>query len=304
MRIAPVVGGQHYSAVMEATGILIVIEPHAPTQRCLGRALMMARYLHARLDILLCPKHPSRPGNPVQARQRLEEEWQYVAALRQSIVAPDVQIGIDIAGGGRLCEVVVERVRQKDYALVIKAPWHREPGRRDPNDWQLMRRCPAPLLLTAGNPWQPQAHFLAVLDASTPVPAQRAVLEAANALRVACAAQLDLVCVEAPDADGDSPTPAQLEDLARQCDVDASHLHRLQAQAADPLRQFVADRSYDLVVIGVPPAGHTVPLAQALASADCDLLTIHAASAQPPVLSGRRRLRWNRFPLWQWLGAD
>ena len=277
---------------------------------------MMARYLHARLDILLCSQIQRRAASPTQARQWLEEEWQYMAALRRSIVAPDVEIGVDIASNETVSDAVVSRVRQKKYALVVKAPWHSQPGKLDPNDWQLMRRCPAPLLLTQGKTWQPQARFLVALDGLNTRSALKyeAVLEAASAMRVACGARLDLVDVEPVVARSEpaaaSETPP-LERLAQEFDIDVSHLHRLHGPVGDILRQFVTDREYDLIVVGAPTAVHVpwsasndLALAGGLSSADCDLLTInHRVNAQP-VLSGRRRLRWNRFPLWQWLGAD
>ena len=240
-----------------------------------------------------------------------------MTALRQSVVAPDVQITFDMAGRGTLNDAIVEKARQNHYALIIKAPSQRARGRSDPDDWQLIRRCPVPLLLTTGRPWHPTARFLAAIDVVNPqdLEQRRAVIEAANALKLACAAELDLVQIESPNsrdpARCELGTRSQLEKVGEVYDLATSRLHQLTGRTSELLGQFVAKRQYDLLIVGVssgtralwtPSIGFS--LAQSLSSADCDLLMIQDSDGVQPVLSGRRALRWSAFPFWQWLGTD
>lgn len=302
---------------MDTPAILLVIELHAPSPPCLARALMLTRYLHARLDILVYPQL-SIPGlSPGVVRQRQEEAGECVAALRRSIVAPDVEITIELASGGPMSDAIVDKARQNHYALIIKAPWQQVRSRRDPNDWQLMRRCPVPLLLTAGRPWHPKARFLAVIDVLNPrgVGQREAILEAANALRLACAAELDLGHIEPANshdpAQDAGAARMQLERLGQRYDLAASRLHQLGGRTTEPLRLFVSEREYDLLIVGVAneiqapwPPSIGPALAQSLSATDCDLLMIQESEKVQSVLTGQRLLRWSPFPLWQWLGTD
>jgi hypothetical protein len=302
---------------METRAILLVVELHVPSLPSLARALMLSRYLHARLDIHIYPPLSIRPGSPAQARQWQEEVTDYVAALRQSIVAPDVEIAIDLAHQGSLNDAIVEKAQQDRYALIIKVPSHRRRNRSDPGDWQLIQRCSVPLLLTVGRQWQPKARFLAAIDAVNPLVAGQgeAILEAANALKLACAAELDLAQIGPASshdaAQNGAATQFQLERLVRQYDLAASRLHHLSGLAGEPLRLLLAEGAFDLLIVGVsneirppwsPATGLT--LTQSRSAADCDLLMIPSSGKVQPFFSGRRLLRWNAIPFWQWLGTD
>ena len=238
-----------------------------------------------------------------------------MAALRRSIVAPDVEIAFDLAGHGAVNDTIVDKERQSHYALIIKTPWHSLRSRREPDDWELIQRCPVPLLLTAGRPWHPKARFLAAMDVVNPgsVGERTAVLETANAMRLACAAELDLVHIPSPHAHEPAQCAAaarlQLEKLAQQYDLDASCLHQLTGRTAELLRQFASGREYDLLIVGASkdirvPWSPEIGLALTQSLPNCDLLLIQDSDNMSPAFSGRRLLRWNPLPLWQWLGTD
>lgn len=301
---------------MDMPLILVVIEPHAPSPPCLARALMLSRYLRARLDILVYPEVPVHASSPAESRLWLEQEGEYVTALRQSIVAPDVEISIDMARRGTLNDTIAEKTQRHRYALIIKAPSHRQ-RRRDHNDWLLTRRCHVPLLLTAGRPWHPKARFLAAINAmdSQSLEQRKAALEAANSLKLACAAELDLVQISSINsheaAQRRAAERAQLEKLGQLYDLATSRLHQLTGQMSELLRQFVAEREYDLLVVDVSdesraPWGPSIglALAQSLSPADCDLLMVQASDEVQAMLSGWPFMHWSPVPFWQWLGTD
>lgn len=289
--------------------VLLIIEPHAPSQRCLGRALMLARYLHARLDII-CPEG-SPASSPAQARRRLEEERQYIASLLQSIAAPDVDITIDTAAGP-LPAMIAAKSREKHSALVIKAPWNRQTS--DPMDWQLMRNCPVPLMLTGGKPWHPRARLLAAINVAREcaLGKNHAVLEAATALQRACGADLELAFVDTRVTAGPIPERAaeELDRLSIRFKLSGARTHLLRGEAAPALREFASGNEYDVLIVGAPrlhPAPWPRPqsVAQALTGIGCDLLSVQDPEAGlHDVVGGRQGRRSRAFPLWQWIGAD
>lgn len=294
--------------------VLLIIEPQAPSQPSLGRALMLARYLHARLDIL-CPQS-SVAGSPAQARKLLEEERQYTGALLQSIAAPDVDITIETAQGP-LPGMLAAMTREKRSSIVIKARWHRATG-GDPMDWQLLRHCPVPLLLTGGKPWHPRARMLAAVNVQRPGSESKnlAVLEAATALQGACGADLDLAYVESHPTNGNGHLAALnvqegLEHLKTRFRLPSARVHLLKGQAAEALGAFAVQNAYDVLVVGAPRRHRAAPwprflsVAQSLSGIDCDLLSVQdPEGGLQKVLAEHRQRRGHAFPLWQWIGAD
>ena len=81
MRIAP--GSLRFSE-SDVGPILLILEPQVTVQPCLIRALMLARYLHAPLEILF-PAQTLRAGSPHQEREMLEEEDRYLIGLQHSM---------------------------------------------------------------------------------------------------------------------------------------------------------------------------------------------------------------------------
>jgi len=303
--------------VVSTPSILFVIERELPAQPCLGRALMMARYLRARLDILF---HAGSPGDGIGAAQATkfgEEGRRYLDALLTTIVAPDVEIRSEVAAGTSLLDAILGQANERAPAMVIKRPREAHLG-RNRIDWQLMQACPAPLLLTDGRPWHPHARFAAAIDVMDSNPGRpRVIAEAAAALRVACGAELALIYAQPENPqlqppEGESPALACLRQLGEEFEVQPEHLHLLNGQAAGVLHRFVAERQYDLLVVGRPAPVRTLflasresPLAHSLTSVGGDLLIVNHRQMGPEfALSGRRRLRWDGTPWWQWMGAD
>ena len=267
---------------MDVRPILLILERQVTVQPCLVRALMLARYLHAPLEILY-PAQTIRAGSPEEERRLLTEESRYLAALQQSIQAPDVSLSVE-AANTPLTDAVITKTRARAYALVIKTPWHRQSQFTHPTDWQLLQVCAAPLLLTEGRPWRPQPRFLAAVDLmsehATVEP--RAVLAATTALRQACSAELDLIYVQSEPA----PVSPRMEQLSGEFDVSPTRLHVLPGRPADTLRQIVAMQGFDLLSVGgpapsrAPLAAHQeLPVAMALTGVACDLLSVPDSAA-------------------------
>ena len=302
---------------MDSPSVLLVIERESPAQQCLGRALMMARYLHARLDILLCRDRMDPPWNPLASHTVKAEGREYMDAMRKSIVAPDVEIRTELASAGARHATVIEHARHNGCVLVIKRPWKPQPLQGERTDWELLHHCPVPLLLTHGSPWRPRPRFAAAIDPLDARGAARSscTLAAAVALRAACKADLDILYVQ-PDTmppqspEGESSAQVELIRLGRAFDIESERLHVLDAKATARIPAFVAEKGYDLLAMGAPAEGRSLffhsgtPLDHALTDIGCDLLVVHGAPAAAPSEPRRAPLRWGSMPLWQYIGAD
>jgi len=298
---------------MAKRSIIFLIEPGVLGQQCVGRALMMARYLRARLDIVLCSDQSGYVPTPARAQREAEREQQYLDSLCKTIIAPDVEISSETNSGSpgevarrageRACEMVVMQRGSTTDAL-----------RRE---LALLRVCPVPVLLTRGRAWHPQPRFAAAIDSVPSAPEEPAdsVLRAASGLRLACAAELDLICV----GSGALPTePAehqgvaypQLAQLGRKFGIGADHLHVLDGDGGRALPQLLAKHDYDLLVIAASgPEGLDIigrgALVSERASEDDDLLIVQDRNEDSqPAFSKSERFNWSTAPLWSWLGAD
>ncbi len=298
---------------MDSPSVLLVIERETPSQLCMGRALMMARYLHARLDILLCRDRLGQALNLPWSDRDLGEAREYLEAIRKSIVAPDVQIRSEIATTGARHADIVEHARRSGCVLVIKRPWHPQPLLRERTDWELLHDCPVPLLLTEGRPWRPRPRFLAAIDPIAGAGAAASIVHAAADMRSACAAELELLYIQPvpqPGAamEGESPAQIELQRLAKQYQIPSGGVHVLDAADAARIAHFVAAGGYDLLVMGAPversahALHHRSSLDQALLRLGCDLLVVHAAGL--PADGSDTSRRWGSTPLWHTMGVD
>jgi nucleotide-binding universal stress UspA family protein len=244
---------------------------------------MLARYLHARLDILLCDTEHRYASHLPQAKLRAAAEAHlYLESLRKSITATDVEITTDAAFDHPLHEQVAHKVRVDRPTLVVKSADRHATARDSRFGWELIRSCLAPLLLTQGRPWHPRVRLGAVIDiVDGRIPdVSLTVAQVSANLRLACSADLDLLYAQ---PEGYSTMPQHLSDLARALKVGAQQLRPLTADASDALTQLVAEQEYDLVAMGVPDemsfAGFDAGVSgHLLRSLRCDLLFVRPGS--------------------------
>lgn len=272
---------------MNTTSILFVIDGEEPVRRCLERALLLARALQARLDILLW-----RDWSSYASKMRpwaIEEAMQYLHALRNAILCPGVEITTQATFGGSLVDVVAEQITQQNSALVVKIRRHGLSWHGSSVDRELMHGCAAPLLLTDGHAWEQRPRFVAAVNVLGEDSAiDRNIIQTTAALQRACVAHVDLVYVQPVDAmsepsEGESPAQLLLRERAHHCHVEPQSVHVLNGQAERVLPQFVAAMHYDLLAIGSPREPKhkfwhfTAPaLDEAVMKNSCDLLVVNA----------------------------
>lgn len=163
-----------------------------------------------------------------------------------------------------LVDWVVEAVRREGIDLVVKAGRRSESLFHTPSDWQLLRRCPAPVLITGPKPRAKLCRIFATVDAGSADPIQlgldRKVLGAAAGLAAALGARVHAAYV------------VPVSTIARDLDlIDVAALQRrTRARLGAPLAALAAEYGIpaERVIIEAGPPERLLPRIAARLKAD------------------------------------
>jgi universal stress protein E len=155
--------------------ILAIVDPTAVAQPALGKATLLARRFGATLELFICDFDPALSGQPHFDTQKLRQ-------LREEFVSERVEfldeMADELRGTGIATEThvhwdnpvfhgIVRRVQESSPDLVVKDTHYHSVIRRTlltNTDWNLIRACPAPLLLAKPGEWREPPRVLAALD--------------------------------------------------------------------------------------------------------------------------------------------
>jgi len=250
----------------KVTRILAVLDGTAEDALIVSKAVALAHQQGASLELFLCDaqrayslQHAYDQTHVAGYRHRcIRESRSYLESLRDIAAAADVPITVDAACESPLYEAIVRKVVRSRADFVIKSAGRSDALRRfalDANDWQLMRACPATLLLSRGKSWQPIPRFAAAVDVSgeerSGLPSS--ILRISADILRGCHGRLDIVYSEAQAIDR-VEHEKRLETL-RQSVTDAvaiggAEVHVLSGEAEEALPRFTAGRGYDAVIMG------------------------------------------------------
>jgi universal stress protein E len=228
--------------------------------RVAAKAATLARLLDAHLELFLCDaeaafnrRHQYEPEAAACAKEScLVESRRYLETLRQEL-ARDVEISLSVACESPLYESIVHAVERSRPDLVIRGAVEGAP--LDPNDWELARACPAPLLLTRGRPWKARPVIAAAVDI-TPGESEgltREILRAAARFAKAAGGSVEIMHAGRSDPAPEPASDARLAALAekaRDAGLEGVKCHLLAGEPACALREFSARRNFDLIVLG------------------------------------------------------
>lgn len=243
---------------MEESKILVLAERAGGAQLALQRASILARHLDASIELFACDSEHAwavtqRLSDPSANRvieRCLASSARYLEALRGSVAARDLHIGINVACAASIAEGVTTCISELAPLLVVHGlaegccrdgRWELPPELR-----QLLRRVSAPLLLTRGVPWAPVPRIIVSEDLDFPD-------EAARTKNVGIA-----------------------ERLCRQC-YGRFIVWPGRVEEARSLSEFVRAAAADVLIINVPPqdqweATRGRALEAMLGAVTCDVL--------------------------------
>jgi universal stress protein E len=229
------------------------------------KASRLALQFDARLELFLCDaehayalKHEYEPSrNDEFRRSCMAAAIEYLVDLRDSARLSDLRVSVSAACESPLYEGIVHKVLKSRPDLVIKnAAGLRSPARAlfDPNDWQLMRKCPATLMMTRGRTWRIRPQFAAAVDVSAEetVGLAGSIVETAEVLRSAHGGELDVLYAERGGIGREvrEARESALRKIAQACDVRGEGVRVLDGEPEQVLPEFAAGRDYDVLVMG------------------------------------------------------
>jgi universal stress protein E len=250
--------------VEKLASILVVLDRSSRDAHLLTKSLWLAREFKARVEFFWCDaefeytlRHVYDERGLTQARQaRVIHMRDYLQELCDQHAGPDVDISIDAACDSPLYEGIVRKVFKTLPDLVMKAcalGSSEGRGALDVNDWQLVRTCPVPLLLSQGRLWPARPRFAAAVDASemeTPGLAEM-ILRTAEFLRDGCQGELDILFAERRDIGGrtqdEYATKVRL--LGRETQLAADRIQILAGDSAAAMTDSAVERHHDVLIL-------------------------------------------------------
>ncbi|GAB3271485.1 universal stress protein [Parahaliea aestuarii] len=190
------------------TKILIVADNR---KRCAAttRGLELARRLGCKVEVVAFVWTSLKAlelsaAERAECKQRLLNEREREMEERLAKLRSDgIKVSLKIIWEKDLVSWVKRRVAGGKYRMVVKSGRRTESLTHTPSDWQLLRECPAPVLIVAEEKWGQTEPVLAAIDLGTrskdKLRLNRQVIEQASAVAGALDAGLKLICaVEVP----------------------------------------------------------------------------------------------------------
>ena len=281
------------------TCLLIVLDRSSCDPVVLAKAGKLARRFGARLELFLCDaehafelKHDYEPGHRAAVSQEcVAQGLAYLTGLRTSASLQGIDVSVSAACESPLYEGIVRKVMQSRPDMVIKhASGVHSPAEAafDPNDWQLMRKCPVTLLMTRGRAWHAHPRFAAAVDVSTEETEGLAasILDTAATLSAAHGCETDVLYSEAASTPGEiqAARAEALRKLAQQYHVDVNGVRIFHGEPERTLPAVMLARHYDVLTMGAlthRPGVTTLVgtlTTKLVDAADCDFVLVKAAT--------------------------
>lgn len=241
--------------------VLVIAQRSGEVAGALQKACIVARHFGATIELFACDaEHAYMAEHTYDQRgvsdavaQCLLDSRRFLDAVRSSVVASDLEIRTSVACETPLHVGILRKIEALQPDLVIRCVEARGQQRQSaltPTDWQLLRSCPVPLMLTRGRTWNPMPRIVAALDLQ---PGQAAVgqrvLAAARYLASGCDGSLDLVHSRPPDA-GDQAAVDAMRAIARGIGMDAAAPRLLAGAPEQTLPDLARVDNIDVMVLG------------------------------------------------------
>lgn len=269
--------------------VLAVVDPTVETQAGVAKAARLARASGAVLELLVCDYDPALDGWPVAQtaavralrEELLDERGEMLEILADELRAGGLTVETHVRWGNPLYRTILRRVEESEPDLVVKDTHYHSLVRRTlftNTDWNLIRACPAPLLLARAGDWSATPRLLAAVDpghlADKPAVLDHDLLDFADLLARALEGELHALHAFFPAAllalttglgglplGGDTSVEeivaterrrieGGVRQLASAHGVPPDRVHLVQGSAAEVLPQAAADLRADVVVMG------------------------------------------------------
>ncbi|MCI7354143.1 MAG: universal stress protein UspE [[Actinobacillus] rossii] len=166
---------------MKFNNILVVLNPENEKQYALARAVRLAKEQKSdkkvKITLFLAAYDLSYEMSALLSSEEREEMHQSVIEQRRQEIAPYLEKYADpsieftsvVVWNSNEAEAIVAEFVQQDYDLVVKYTKEEETLSSlffTPMDWQLLRKCPVPMLMVRDGDWKHQRRILVAVNVS------------------------------------------------------------------------------------------------------------------------------------------
>lgn len=262
--------------------ILVLVDPTVDHHPCVTKAALLAERLKARLELFVCDTKAAREKR-LLAYTMNHRNAPFVydpRAQLEALAAPLRARGLDVVAetehASRLHSGLVDRVNRTTADLIVKDTHHHSLSRRTVftnTDWELIRCCRVPLLLTKEKEWPITPRIAAAIDPGhvndKPALLDHYILENASFLVSQLAGEMHVIHAFVPTsvaaaAAATAPLmPVQLDfsrereatvrnvrSLLAECGVETANLHLELGGPAELLPDVAARLGIDVMVMG------------------------------------------------------
>jgi len=157
--------------------ILVIVGGNKKEHIALSRAIQLAQFYDIKLHLLSCVYDPGTELSPLLShdhkkalkQKKLDTRLDYLNELKQQVEAQGIPITTHVIWHRKLQKAVIKACEDIKPDLVIKRTSEQASSLNPftmPVDWQLLRKCPAPLLLVKDLEWKIPSPVLAAVDAA------------------------------------------------------------------------------------------------------------------------------------------
>jgi universal stress protein E len=266
------------------TKILAIVDPTTDRHMGASKAALLAERFNARLELLACETKASRELRLARHLQAAPDKPFEVnlKPMLEAIAQPLRQRGLDVttelAFGNPLHAALIDRIKRTTADLVVKDTHHHTLAQRTlltNTDWELIRNCPAPLLLAKPKAWAATPRVFAALDPGhvndKPVVLDHRILEHSALVARKLGGELHVIhayipmTIIAAAAVSSPPMPVisiddleverdlrfnQLKALVSDYGVSVAHIHLETGGPYDVLPRFAERLGADIMVMG------------------------------------------------------
>jgi universal stress protein E len=153
--------------VTQLNSILAVIDPTAEQHFGLNRTIRLAERAHARVELLVCEFASYLSAEQAAIDRLVGERKHWLDELAKPLRERGIDASTDVRWDRPLDEAIVRKVIATTPDLVIEDTHYHSVLKRtlfSNTDWNLIRNCPAPLLLVKGRPTSASPDVLAAVD--------------------------------------------------------------------------------------------------------------------------------------------
>ncbi|HXS90097.1 MAG TPA: universal stress protein [Steroidobacteraceae bacterium] len=265
--------------------ILVIVDPTAEKHPAVDKAALLAQQLGARLELFVCDTKASREVR-LAAHAGKPADQPFLVSLKASledlarpIRARGLDVTTEVECADPLHAALIDRARRTTADLIVKDTHHHSLFKRTlltNTDWELIRACPVPLLLTKTYPWASTPKVCAAVDPGhtndKPAVLDNRIVDHAALLAKRLAGELHLlhvylpVAIVAAAAAGSPPmaitVPAEdlareaqqrramLQDLVSEYRVEPGNVHLEVGGPAAVLPRAAAELRADIVAMG------------------------------------------------------